>query len=275
MNLNLKSLSIIIGFFLSFSAFANTPEEMMIVAIHDDNPAEILQAVAAGADVNTPLPVWPWIIDHSFYPIVYAASEGKVEAVKSLLALGANPNSHGSVPASFEMYSALHMVACSHMGEHAYENREIVANILLKAGADPEIAARGTGWTPILCAAYAHNIEVAKILINAGANIDQLYVEADSASNDGDFAIGLASSGLDYSTSGQGTSLAMTHFLVGYGVNVNQANLQGTTALHYAAYYGKSEVIQYLLLQGANVNAISQRNPRYEWQVPSLNAAII
>src|SRR5919202_1433890 len=50
--------------------------------------------------------------------------------------------------------------------------------------------------------------------------------------------------------------------LVGTGVDVNAAQVDGTTALHWAAYYDDAETAALLVRAGANVNAVNRFGAR-------------
>jgi ankyrin repeat protein len=88
-----------------------------------------------------------------------AASEGEEEAVATLLARGANPNRRTSngTPLSWAAQGG-------HLG---------VVNLLLEAGADPDLAESGSpdgDFNPLFRATYAGNLEVVRRLLEAGAN---------------------------------------------------------------------------------------------------------
>src|SRR3954469_3186574 len=60
---------------------------------------------------------------------------------------------------------------------------------------------------------------------------------------------------------------ARVRTLLGTGVDVNAAQIDGTTALHWAAYYDDAETAALLVRAGANVNAVNH------YGVPPLSLA--
>src|ERR1043166_4961735 len=55
---------------------------------------------------------------------------------------------------------------------------------------------------------------------------------------------------------------ARVRALLGTGVDVNAAQIDGTTALHWAAYYDDAETAALLVRAGANVNAVNRYGAR-------------
>src|SRR6476469_1445115 len=51
---------------------------------------------------------------------------------------------------------------------------------------------------------------------------------------------------------------ASVRALLGTGVDVNAAQVDGTTALHWAAYHDDAETVASLVRLGANVNAVNR-----------------
>jgi len=61
---------------------------------------------------------------------------------------------------------------------------------------------------------------------------------------------------------------ARVRTLLGTGVDVNAAQIDGTTALHWAAYHDDAETAALLVRAGANVNAVNR------YGVPPLSMAM-
>lgn len=109
------------------------------------------------------------------------------------------------------------------------------AKTFLKA--DPKLAnaTNADGYTPLILAAYRGNNEVAKFLVESGANIDAV--------------------------SGMGTALMasvvkgndeMVKFLLERKANPNLADGNGSTALLYAVMFKKHGIATQLIKAGAN-----------------------
>ena len=61
---------------------------------------------------------------------------------------------------------------------------------------------------------------------------------------------------------------ARVHRLLKTGVDVNAAQIDGTTALHWAAYHDDAETAALLVRAGANVNAVNR------YGLPPLSVAV-
>jgi ankyrin repeat protein len=117
-------------------------------------------------------------------------------------------------------------------------NRDTV-RALLKDGADVNTA-KGDGTTALHVAAMQHDVELAKMLLAAGANVKATtriggYTPLLVASRDGD--------------------AAMIDALLAGGADANSATVNGTTALMFAAASGKVDAVKALVAKGAKVNA--------------------
>jgi ankyrin repeat protein len=110
---------------------------------------------------------------------------------------------------------------------------------LLKDGADVNTA-QADGMTALHWAAQKGDVELAKVLLYASANVRATtriggYTPLLIASRNGD--------------------AAMIDALIGAGADANNATTNGTTALMLASAAGKVDAVKLLLAKGANVNA--------------------
>jgi ankyrin repeat protein len=117
-------------------------------------------------------------------------------------------------------------------------NKETV-RALLKDGADVNTAL-GDGMTALHYATARHDVEMAKILLYAGANVKATtriggYTPLLIASRDGD--------------------APMIETLVAAGADANSATTNGTTALMLASAAGRVDAVKTLIAKGAAVNA--------------------
>lgn len=96
--------------------------------------------------------------DHFVTPLHFAAAGKHVEAVKLLLAAGADSNGDGSAWTPLAM-------AVQHGGTETVK-------ALLAGGADPNVGERRSGWTPLHYAAAARRPQIAVMLLAAGAKAD-------------------------------------------------------------------------------------------------------
>jgi ankyrin repeat protein len=183
-------------------------------------------------------------------PLMVASRAGNVEAVKSLLAHGADINaqeiSHGQTALMWAV---------------AQRHSEIV-QVLIEAGADLHARSRAWrqlmlvccqtsiydqgesveveqgGFTPLLFAARVGDLESAKLLLAAGAKVNDTTPV-------GSTALVLAAH------SGQG---ALGMYLLDNGADPNAAG-SGYTALHAAVLRGDLDLVKALLAHGASPNS--------------------
>ena len=117
-------------------------------------------------------------------------------------------------------------------------NAEIVQKLIDK-GANIEIKDKKYGSTPLLFACQNGHIDVAKILLQYGANIR-------AASYNGATA-------LHYAT--QSGNINVIEMVLKEGLNVNATNYQGMTSLHMAVKKRLIDIVELLIENGANIFA--------------------
>jgi hypothetical protein len=170
-------------------------------------------------------PPFYWNRDTSQSPLVRAVAAGDRFETRKLLS--------ESKPDTSDLDNALHWAAC---GDDSVAVRELLAS-----GARVN-AANKSGYTPLMGAINNERIVNAKILIDAGADVNARIPE------NGDTALTLP---LYYKRdSHEGVSL-----LLGKGANPNTTNSVGRSALILATFGQPSLVVAALLQAGANVNA--------------------
>ena len=201
------------------------------------NTAMVKRLLQAGADPNAVLLKGETVL-------MTCSRTGSVEAVKSLLAHGADPN----VKEPWRWQTAL-MWAIA--GSHSE-----IAGALIERRADVHARTRG-GFTPLMFAAQQGDLESARILVAAGADVNEVTEEYGSA--------------LMVSAAGAYEALAM--FLLEQDADPNVADDHGITALHHAVQKGLSaltgvrydqyrmappnlpELVKAMLSKGADPNA--------------------
>ena len=157
-------------------------------------------------------------------PLIEAASQANIAAVKTLLELGADVNAKAD-----DGRTPLHFTAL--------EGHAEVISILVKAGANVN-AKVDDGDTPLHWAAYTGHAEVIAALVKAGANVN---AKVDDDRTPLHFA----------AWRGHAEVIAA---LVKAGANVNAKDDDGRTPLHLTALKGHAEVISILVKAGADVN---------------------
>ena len=164
----------------------------------------------------------------------------------------------------------LHAAAPSSVVDAAMQGNHDAVASLLKSGADVNTA-QGDGMTALHWAVQKGDIDLAKTLLYAGANVRATtriggYTPMLIASKNGNAAMieTLAGSGADVNTTTASGATALmfasqsgyadaVKSLIAHGADVNAVEkVKGETALTFAAAYGRADVIRVLTAHGAN-----------------------
>lgn len=133
----------------------------------------------------------------------------------------------------------------------ANPNATLVKNIPGRSGMDYGDTALGTGTTPLMRAARAGDSATMRALLAKGADPKLTTKDGTTAL---EFAAGVGYR--DKNTKGtEAEALEALKLAVSLGLDINQANSRGETALHGAALRGADTIVQYLVDQGAQINA--------------------
>jgi len=143
----------------------------------------------------------------------------------------------GSVAALF-LTALMYAAPATSVVDAAMQGNKDQVRALLKDGADVNTA-QGDGMTALHYAAMKHDVDLAKMLLYAGANVKATtriggYTPLLIASREGD--------------------APMLDALLGGGADANNATTNGTTALMFAAASGKVDAVKTLIAKGAKVN---------------------
>ena len=183
-------------------------------------------------------------------PLMIAARLGNVQAVQAMLAHGADANakevSHGQTVlmwAAAEGHSdVVRLLLAAHADVRAraksWKQRVMICCQIYEGDDDGAAVVERGGYTPLLFAAQSGDVESARLIIAAGADLKE-------TSPDGANALIIAAHE-------QQSDMAV--FLVGAGVDPNDARA-GYTALHIAATWGDQPLVKALLDHGADPNA--------------------
>jgi len=159
-------------------------------------------------------------------PVVEAVKDGKIEAVRALLARRADPNA-----AEADGTTALHWAA--HFDNIA------AAELLIKSGADVRATNR-YGVAPVWLACINGSAPMIELLLNAGADPNTTMAEGDTA----------------LMTAARTGNVAAVRALLTRGARVNATeNWKGQTALMWAAAGNNAAAIEALVEAGADVHA--------------------
>ncbi len=165
-----------------------------------------------------------WLHAAAAGTVADAVMQGDVAAVRQMLQAGADVNA-----AQGDGMTALHWAAANSQAE--------LATMLLQAGARPAATTRLGGFTPLHLAARAGSAPIVDALVTAGA-------DPTATTSTGTTALMLAAE--------SGVVEAVTR-LVRAGAAVNAVeSAKGQSALMFAAAYDRTDVVSFLLAQGAD-----------------------
>ena len=106
----------------------------------------------------------------------------------------------------------------------------------IKAGSDLNVLEPSRASTPLITAAFMGNAEAAKILIDAGADLNYQNADGSNALH----------------TAAVFGKTEVARILIDAGIDLNSQNNQGATALHTAAFFCRTEIVEALLAKGAD-----------------------
>jgi ankyrin repeat protein len=219
------------------AALTVSGDTAVMMAARTGNPDAIRVLVEAGANVNAK-EQWGGTT-----ALMWAVSEGHASAARALLAAGADVNARSN-----------YVAAANGRG---FEGRTPVAS-----RTDPKTEEFASGWlTPLALAAREGDVELASVLLDAGADID-------AVAGDGKTALAIATFNGNYE---------VASLLVDRKADVNKADAQRFTPLFWAVDRRNMEtapnfpwmvtvdpmpLIRKLLDAGANPNALVNNTPR-------------
>ena len=210
----------------------------------DGDIDQVRMLISKGADVNAEN-------EEKKTPLHYAAQTGKMEVVQMLVEAGADVNAMGN-----NDWPPLCIAA---------ENNHIaIAEYLIAHGANvnaPE------GRTTLQEAPYSSSIEMVKLLIDKGADVNAgPWTALHGAVDEGrsDIAELLIQNGADVNTKRRGNTPLyysiqkndsdMTKLLVAKGADIQIKIPEGLTLLHYMSTHDSRDIVGRLLAKGAKVN---------------------
>lgn len=239
------------------------------------------QLLAAGADLN--------VRDaNEIWPLLLSISNNNMAMAEFLLqqdgVLINGQDFYGRSPL-WEAVNVRNLYIHNETYEHSVERAPVLALIerLLEAGADPDVRTRETppvrqhilpitgtlewvdftGQTPFLAAALAGDVTVMKLLLQHGADP---MIGTFLGTSPLMAAAGVNWVMLQTYTEGEAQSLEAVKLCHSLGMDVNQANSMGITALMGAANRGSDSIIRYLAEQGADLSSLdNEKRSALDW----------
>ncbi|MFH1374016.1 MAG: ankyrin repeat domain-containing protein [bacterium] len=193
-------------------------------------------------------------------PLLTAASEGQLELVELLLDRGADimvTNNRGS--------TALHLAA--------YFGHEPLVSFFLKQDININVRS-SSGFTPLMYAGYRGHTEAVRVLLDAGADLNDsdsswggTVIHWTCSRGNAETMALLLAHGVDLnqpcvrdsaapiSWATYASNIATLQFLLDNGVSANGVAAEGWTPLHNSARRGDTAAVRLLLARGAQVGA--------------------
>jgi ankyrin repeat protein len=204
-------VEILLGAGANPNAKLQSGETALMTAARSGNVAVVKALLGRGADVKGKE------LTHGQTALMWAAANGHTAVVRALVEAGADLHARSDV-----------RPRVVHTGNRFGDRNESRGVATIDHG----------GFTPLLFAARQGDVEIGRILLGAGANVNDLAASGASAL-------------VVAAHSGNGKFAAL---LVEHGADVNAAGA-GYSALHAAILRGDAELVGVLLARGANANA--------------------
>lgn len=175
-------------------------------------------------------------------PLMTAAAAGSLEAVKLLLAHGANVDAKELKQGQTALMWAV------------AETHPDIVRVLIERGGNINARSSG-GFTPLLFAAQQGDLESARLLIQAGADVNE-GLRGKSTNPKSPASGGAQSSATPLLIASASGQAELSSFLLEKGADPNAVDSRGLTALHYAAARRNMlGTVKSLLAHGADPNA--------------------
>jgi ankyrin repeat protein len=246
-----------LGCFALCASCSKESETRLFDAVGEGDVNEIRAAIRDGFDVNGK-------DEHGYTPLALASMNGDLEAVRALLAMGANPNStdvrrQPIFLASVGGYRSvveelLRNMPNIHRDQYAVEAlahaRDVaIARALIHAGVDVDGGVTLFGFAPIHLAAAGSRVEIVDLLIRSGADVELKNERGQSALH-----LACQAFTRDPMPQSEPRARATVRRLLEAEADPRARDLRDNTPLHYAArsFVCGPEIVRLLLEKGAS-----------------------
>lgn len=259
--------------------FAELPSgfNALLFAIRNGQHDTVQRLLKAGMDVNQaiePRKANNQGLKPGTTPLMLAIENGHFALAIALLDAGANPNENR------RGYTPLHAITWVRkplrgdgdpppIGSGTVSSLEFV-RVLVERGADVNSrhgphkpgggALNKTDATPFLLAAETGDLPLLKLLLELGANPDLRNVD-DCTPLLAATGVGILSNG-DESAGTEEEALEVVRWLLSLGADINAVDKLGNTAMHGATFENRSQLLEFLAEQGADVKIWYRPNSR-------------
>ena len=220
---------------MAASVFADAKSDALLRATQNNNAAEAIRLINAGADVNA-------TTKDGQTALMWATKHNAVDIMQLLIKAGAKVNAQ-----DFNAQGKKNRTALMYTSE---TNAVDAARLLLASGADVNIK-QPFGETALWHAVYDNRPELVDMFIAAGADVK---------AND----IGFVKVGSILMYAAEANLSAIIKKLIAAGADVNLRQEYGQTALMWAAKANAVDAIQALLAAGADINVLSNYDSIYQ-----------
>lgn len=224
----------------------------MLRAIAANNATEFVRAMDDSGDPN-------YTDKFGNTPLLVAAAYGNAEILQTLLELKANVHS-----ADADGYTALFYAA--------QENHVRIIDQLIAAGAGVNAQSR-FGFSPLHIAAVRGQLQAVQRLVQAGADVNAVAKQGGTAAywaalgghdEVADFLLKSGSAdfhnNLELAQAARTNNVALAQAaLRATELRIDMQDIEGSSALFYAAANGSAEVARLLIARGANVNLLNHQ----------------
>jgi ankyrin repeat protein len=245
----------------------------LLFASQQGELASARMLLAAGADVNEKTPL-------NGTALVVAAASGREEFAIFLLDKGADPNAadaygvtalHYAIPRGIAGIDSVSIIFRPY-NEVPPANMTGLVKALLAHGANPNaqiakdfppysrspyaLQTSLVGQTPFLLAAAAADVDLMRVLLGGGADP---HIHSKDGSTALMMAAGVGRIDERENSRDDASALEAAKLALMLGDDINAANARRRTALHGAAGIGANGLVQFLVENGANLNAKDRR----------------
>lgn len=214
------------------------PETLLQQAVVDHDIERVRQLLVSHEDPNVQN-------HHGFTALHFAAALGYVDLVNLLLSYKANPNIHDDLVHATPL----------HLSCHAAQMIDVV-KLLVRYKADVT-QSDIYGYTALHTAAVTNAQDIAKLLLEAGANSNAATFKTTQATMQSRSALRMSTPLHEAAMYGYSD---VVQLLLKHGANLKSQTIDSKTPMHLALSYGQASVIHLLLQRGCSLEGAPEQS---------------